>query len=224
MAGKCPWLILILTWGHITSVGSVLDSVLLCQLISVLADSVYVYWLILRHWNVLETPGGECLTRNRLPPERGWRNGTACCVPSCHTCHVLSFFFSTKCQKAPKRCESVEGSTRSIWLHLIFSTCVSQARCLLHVVKVCTIRVEEGFFSFLEVDSVCFFLAACNLLRGRHHIFVWFLFSLRLDLCRHMLSPIRSPGCERSFHRKNVEPTEASREDVEMGNDEDVRS
>ena len=29
-------------------------------------------------------------------------------------------------------------------------------------------------------------------------------FFLRLDLCRHMLSPIRFPGCERSFHRKRT--------------------
>ena len=57
-------------------------------------------------------------------------------------------------------------------------------------------------FSPLEVDCMFFFSCGLQPARGRHRQCVWFFFSLRLDLCRHMLSPIRSPGCERSFHKR----------------------
>ena len=73
-------------------------------------------------------------------------------------------------------------------------TCVLPVRCLLHVVKVCITRVEPRFFKFSRW-TVCFFLPIAT--------FVRFLFSLRLELCHHMLSLVRFPGCERSFHRKH---------------------
>ena len=47
-----------------------------------------------------------------------------------------------------------------------FSTCVSPARCLLHVVKLCTTRVEPRFFTFsrggLFVSSCRVCLSSCG--------------------------------------------------------------
>ena len=81
---------------------------------------------------------------------------------------------------------------------LFFRTGVFRFICLLHDVRVCTARVEPCF----PFPRVAFFFAACSHLEeGTEHLSVFF-FSLRLDLCRHMLSPIRPPGCVRSFHGK----------------------
>ena len=133
--------------------------------------------------------------------ERGG-NGIRSDGPSCRICHVfLSFFFSTKCERCPRSASLLKAPVGRFGETLLFSTCVSPVRCLLHDVKVCTFRVEPRFFP-LSRGGLYVSSSGLQLARGRHRISVQFLFSLRLDLCRHMLSPIRFPGCERSFHRK----------------------
>ena len=76
---------------------------------------------------------------------------------------LLSFFFSTISERCPRSVSLLKAPVGQLGDTSLFSTCVSSARCLFHVVKVCTTRVEQRFFHFLEVDCL-FLLVDCNLL------------------------------------------------------------
>ena len=85
----------------------------LCQLNSVFAAKGERVWVEPPTWGRASNIGWECPSWNGLPSEKVAEMERRF-VPSRHFCHALCSFFSTKCERCPMRCESVEGSTRTI--------------------------------------------------------------------------------------------------------------
>ena len=72
--------------------------------------------------------------------------------PAVTSAMFSSFFFSPKCERCPRSASLFMAPLGQFGDTLLFPTCVSPVRCLLHAVKVCTTRVEPLFFTLLEVS------------------------------------------------------------------------